>query len=179
MMTRYMAAVAAITLACAPEICLAQQKPAASTSGQAAYAAIGEIVGLLEADSTTDWSKVNIEALRQHLIDMDEVTMRAAAEQRTIPAGIEVDVTGTGRTLGAIRRMVSSHALALAQGDGYDASAKDISGGVRLVVTAKNPGNAGVVARIRGLGFAGLMTVGDHHARHHLVLARGEAMHGH
>ena len=41
---------------------------------------------ILEADPTTDWSKVNIGALREHLIDMDEVTMRApratAARQR-------------------------------------------------------------------------------------------------
>src|SRR5438552_18068577 len=35
--------------------------------GQAAYAAIGEVVRLLEADPRTDWSRVNVEALRQHL----------------------------------------------------------------------------------------------------------------
>ena len=45
--------------------------------GQGAFAAIQEIVGILEADSSTDWSKVNIEALRQHLIDMDNVTLRS------------------------------------------------------------------------------------------------------
>ncbi|MFX5914869.1 hypothetical protein ABTE45_18800, partial [Acinetobacter baumannii] len=45
--------------------------------GQSAFAAILEIVALLEADPATDWSKVNIEALRQHLIDMDNVTLRA------------------------------------------------------------------------------------------------------
>ena len=32
---------------------------------------------------TTDWSKVNIAALREHLIDMDEVTLRA--EQTNAP----------------------------------------------------------------------------------------------
>ena len=57
--------------------------PAAGTSapregGQAAFAAIAEIVRLLDADPGTDWSRVNVEALRQHLIDMDEVTMHAA-----------------------------------------------------------------------------------------------------
>ncbi|MCC2098329.1 MAG: hypothetical protein KDJ29_15640, partial [Hyphomicrobiales bacterium] len=39
--------------------------------GQSAFAAIQEIVEILEADRSTDWSKVNIPALRQHLIDMD------------------------------------------------------------------------------------------------------------
>src|SRR5438270_319404 len=38
--------------------------------GQSAFAAIQEIVQILEGDSRTDWTKVNIEALRQHLIDM-------------------------------------------------------------------------------------------------------------
>ena len=45
--------------------------------GQEAFGTIQEIVRILEADPTTDWSKVNIGALREHLIDMDEVTMRA------------------------------------------------------------------------------------------------------
>ena len=43
--------------------------------GQAAVAAIWEIVASLESNPKTDWSKVNIEALRQHLIDLNNVTM--------------------------------------------------------------------------------------------------------
>src|SRR5438046_3161300 len=38
--------------------------------GQSAFAAIQEIVALLEADPGTDWTKVDIEALRRHLVDM-------------------------------------------------------------------------------------------------------------
>jgi uncharacterized protein (DUF1786 family) len=45
--------------------------------GQEVFGTIGEIVRILEADPATDWSKVNINPLREHLIDMDEVTMRA------------------------------------------------------------------------------------------------------
>ena len=56
-------------------------KPARSTApvegGQAAFAAIQEIVAILMADSATDWSRVNIETLRQHLIDMDNVVLRS------------------------------------------------------------------------------------------------------
>ena len=48
-----------------------------TSSGQAAFATISEVVRLLKADSATDWSKVDIEALRRHLIDMDAVTMRS------------------------------------------------------------------------------------------------------
>lgn len=142
-------------------------------AGQAAYAAIGEIVRMLKGDPNTDWSKVNIEALRQHLIDMDEVTMRSAVTQRPVEGGIVIDVTGTGRTEAAIRRMAIAHGSMLDLSDDYHASAVEIRGGARITVTAENHADARVVARIRGLGFAGLFTEGDHHAPHHLALARG------
>ena len=45
--------------------------------GQDAFGAIQEIVRILESDPKTKWSKVNLEALRQHLIDMSEVTLKA------------------------------------------------------------------------------------------------------
>ena len=134
---------------------------------------------MLKADPKTDWTKVNVEALRQHLIDMDEVTMRSAAAQRSIPGGIEVDVTGTGRTTDAIRRMTVNHAAMLTNDSEYNASAKEIPGGARLTVVAKNAKDTSVVARIRGLGFAGIMTEGDHHAAHHIAIARGEMVHRH
>jgi hypothetical protein len=35
------------------------------------------------------------------------------------------------------------------------------------------------VAELRGLGFIGIMTLGDHHTTHHLQLARGETPAGH
>jgi hypothetical protein len=145
-----------------------------TSSGQAAFATISEVVRMLEADSTTDWSKVNIEALRQHLIDMDAVTMRSTVRQRNVEGGIEADVTGTGATAGAIKRMLSMHSMMLDQSADYHATAVEIPGGVRFRVTAKGADSSHVVARIRGLGFAGLLTEGDHHARHHMAIARGD-----
>jgi hypothetical protein len=64
----------------------------------------------LEADPKTDWSKVDLEALRRHLIDMDEVTLRASATTKQIDGGLAVTVTGTGRTLAAIHHMIPAHA---------------------------------------------------------------------
>jgi hypothetical protein len=144
--------------------------------GQAAYGAIAEVVRLLEADPNTDWKKVNIEALRQHLIDMDEVTLNSNATERNIPGGLEMNVTGSGRTVSAIRTLLASHAAALEMGDVYRASTTEIPDGAKLVVTARDPNDSSTVARIRGLGFAGLFTEGNHHARHHMALARGESM---
>lgn len=143
--------------------------------GQAAFGAISEIVRMLEADSTTDWSRVNIEALRQHLIDMDDVIMHAAVVQRSVPGGLEMEVTGTGRTVGAIKRMAMNHTKMLDQEGQYHATATETANGARITVTASDERT---VARVRGLGFAGLMTEGDHHAPHHLAIARGENPHG-
>ncbi len=64
--------------------------------GQEAFGTIQEVVRILEADPSTDWSKVNIAALREHLIDMDEVTMRAAAAEHPVDNGVEIAVTGEG-----------------------------------------------------------------------------------
>ena len=144
-------------------------------AGQAAFAAIGEIVRLLKADPATDWSKVNLEALRLHLADMDLVALRSIVVQRAVPGGVEASVTGDASTVAAIRRMLPNQAHMLDADPAYTARASEIAGGVQLTVTAKNPSDAGIVARIRGLGFAGLLTEGDHHPRHHLALARGDA----
>src|SRR5690349_8688830 len=60
---------------------------APTLSGQYAFATIAEVVGVLKADPATDWSKVNLEALRQHLIDMDDVTLRSTVVQKQVPGG--------------------------------------------------------------------------------------------
>ena len=144
--------------------------------GQAAYATMAAIVAMLEADSTTDWSTVNIEALRQHLITMNEVTLAARARQTSIPGGATMDVTGDGHVAESIRMMLRNHSAMLAMEGPYRSSVDDIPAGVRWVVTAAKPDDARTVAKIRGLGFAGLLTLGDHHTPHHIALARGEPM---
>ncbi|MGH7617169.1 MAG: hypothetical protein ACREPM_08085 [Gemmatimonadaceae bacterium] len=149
--------------------------PLPAFPGQAAFATIAEVVAILKADSSTDWSKVDLDALREHLIDMDEVVMHASVAKKNVPGGIEARVTGTGRTVQAIRRMLTTHAAMLDQDAAYHAVATEIPNGIRFTVTAKDAGDAARVATIRGLGFAGLLTEGNHHPRHHLAIARGEA----
>ena len=144
--------------------------------GQDAFGTIAEIVRLLDADPTTDWAKVDIERLRQHLIDMNEVVLRAAVKQTLIPGGLAMEITGAGRTEQAIRAMVVPHAVELDRLPSYAVRTESIPGGVRLTVLARNPDEAKVVARIRGLGFAGLITEGAHHQAHHLAMAKGEPL---
>jgi hypothetical protein len=147
--------------------------------GQDAFGAIAEIVRILDADPSTDWAKVDIERLRQHLIDMNEVVLRSAVKQTPVSGGLAMEMTGTGRTEQAIRAMVVPHAAELDRLPSFAAKTESIPGGVRLTVLAKNPDDAKVVARIRGLGFAGLLTEGAHHQSHHLAMAKGEGLAGH
>jgi hypothetical protein len=138
--------------------------------GQDAFGAIAEVVRILENDPTTDWSRVSIAALREHLIDMNEVTLQAVATERTLDDGIEIAITGEGRTLRAIKRMVPAHAAELTA-VGWKARTEDLSDGVRLVVTASDPKQ---VSKLQALGFMGIMVQGDHHQPHHLMIAKGE-----
>ncbi len=145
-----------------------------TSPGQDAFGAVQEIVRILEADPATDWSRVNLAVLREHLIDMNEVTLKADAAARPVEGGIEIAVTGNGRTLDAIRRMIPAHARELDAMPRWDARTEPLPDGVRLTVTSAEPGD---VARIRGLGFIGLLVSGSHHQPHHLMMARGQHFH--
>lgn len=147
---------------------------ALTQAGQAAFAALSEAVALLMADPSTDWTKVNIEALRQHLIDMNDVTMNSTVRSEPVAHGARFMVTGEGKTVDAIRRMVTAHAQTLESP--MQAKVEQRAGGVTFTVTSTAPGGD---ARIRGLGFIGLMVLGDHHATHHLAIAKGETPAGH
>ena len=147
--------------------------------GQDAFGAMQEVVRILEADPATDWSKVSLERLRQHLIDMNEVTLHSVVKSDAATGGLAIEVTGAGRVEQAIRRMVVPHAAELNRMPEWSATTVEIPGGLRLTVTARNPNDAKTVARIRGLGFIGLLVQGAHHQPHHLAMARGEAMPGH
>jgi hypothetical protein len=150
-----------------------QQSAATGTPtlpGQDAFGTIQEIVQILQSDPKTDWSKVNIDALRQHLINMNEVTLHAAAAQRMIDNGIEITVTGEGRTLEAIKRMVPAHVNELHE-IGWGAKSEDLPNGVRLTVLASE---AQPLTKLKALGFMGIMVQGRHHQPHHLMIAMGQ-----
>jgi hypothetical protein len=144
--------------------------------GQDAFGAIQEVVRILDADPKTDWSKVDLEALRQHLIDMDEVTLRADAAPKQIDGGLEIAVTGNGRTLVAIQRMIPAYAQNVNGYNGWTAKAASLPNGELLTVSATDPKE---IQHIRGLGFIGLLVSGSMHEPHHLAMARGEFDHEH
>ena len=142
--------------------------------GQDAFGAVQEIVRILEADPKTDWSKIDLDALRQHLIDMNELTLRADAVAKPVDGGVEIAVTGSGRTLVAIQHMLPAWAGTMNGYKGWATRAAALPDGMLLTVTAVDPKE---VPHIRGLGFIGLLASGAHHQPHHLAIAKGEFLH--
>lgn len=142
--------------------------------GQGAFSAISEIVNLLEADPDTDWSKVNITRLRDHLVDMNSLTLGAEVTENKIPNGMEFVVTGHDKILRAIQAMVPAHAMELNKMARWSAETEKLPNGVRLKMTSDD---ATVIAKISALGFFGLMASGSHHQPHHLAMATGKMMH--
>jgi hypothetical protein len=143
-------------------------------TGQSAFAAIQEIVAMLSADPATDWSKVNIEALRQHLIDMNNVTLGAVVEAKSSGNSMQFVVSGDGPVQGSIKRMIMAHAVTMNGVEGWKFLAETSDTGVVLTVT---PPDQASMTRLRALGFIGILTLGMHHQQHHWMLANGMSPH--
>jgi hypothetical protein len=143
--------------------------------GQSAFAAIQEIVALLDADLKTDWSKVNIEALRQHLIDMNNVTLGSVVVTTETAQTIAFKVSGEGSVKDSIRRMVMAHAKTMNGVEGWVYVASEDSEGATLTVT---PPDAQQLVKLKAFGFIGMMTRGMHHQQHHFMIAKGMNAHG-
>ena len=147
---------------------------AASEPGQAAFAAIQEVVGILDADPNTDWSKVDIDALRRHLVDMNNVTLYAKAEAIPVENGMRFEVTGHGEVRASIQRMVAAHAITMNGRGGWTYRAEARPEGAAMTVIVANPTE---LPKLRGLGFFGVMALGMHHPVHHLMIATGQGPH--
>ena len=143
-------------------------------TGQSAFAAIQEIVAMLSANPKTDWSKVNIEALRQHLIDMNNVTLNASVESKQVGDSMQFTVTGDGAVKDSIKRMALAHAATMNGMDGWKITAEPIDNGVITTVT---PPNTAAMIKLHALGFIGFMTLGMHHQQHHWMIANGMSPH--
>ncbi|WP_414471151.1 hypothetical protein [Microvirga sp. M2] len=142
-------------------------------AGQSAFAAIQEIVEILEADPKTDWSTVDLEVLRQHLVDMNNVTLASNVTSEPVKSGMHFTVRGSGPVLDSIRRMVTAHAATMSGVSGWTFHADDVEDGASLTVLVPDQD----LTKLRALGFIGVMTRGMHHQQHHMMLARGEHPH--
>ena len=141
--------------------------------GQSAFAAIAEIVTKLESNPNTNWNVVNIKGLREHLRDMNKVIIDAVTVAKEIDGGMQFTVTGGVDVKSSIRRMTLAHATFMNNVNGWEYKAKKIDGGA--VVTVLVPPQD--QAKIKALGFFGMIASSSHHQLHHWMMASGKNAH--
>jgi hypothetical protein len=141
--------------------------------GQSAFAAIAEIVAKLESNPDTNWNVVDIKGLREHLRDMNKVIIDAVTVAKEIDGGMQFTVTGGVDVKSSIRRMTLAHATFMNNVNGWEYKAKKVDGGA--VVTVLVPPQD--QAKIKALGFFGMIASGSHHQLHHLKMALGQNAH--
>jgi hypothetical protein len=147
-----------------------------TAAGNAAFWAIQEAVQKLHADPHTDWTKVNLEALRQHLVDMHNFTMHVEVVSQTpIERGMEVVVRPTMQAAEAsMDRVFAAHPTQLKRETGWDMHVAKQGDVFVLNVTTQKLAE---IDRLRGLGYIGVMALGAHHQEHHWAIVRGESPH--
>lgn len=152
----------------------AHQSSSPSETGQSQFAAIAEIVMLLRDDEDTDWEQIDIQALRDHLVDMDNVTTRASVTRSVDELSVTFLVKGDEAVAASIGRMVLAHSPMLQQATGWTVVASEQSNGAMMIVEVVSEEDLHLVT---GLGFFGLMAIGAHHQQHHLMIATGRSPH--
>lgn len=171
-----------ITLGMGAPATMAQQTPSSSMShgdaqltesGSPIFAAVQEVIRTLEADSATDWSTVNLEALRQHLIDMHNVAVHVdVVMQLPVDEGVRLRVRPeNAEARASLRRVLRAHAEPLQQETGWTMEVESMGEDYEVTVTSSEPAD---VEKIRALGYIGLLAYGMHHRQHHLEIATGQ-----
>ncbi|PAU92640.1 hypothetical protein CK503_15730 [Aliifodinibius salipaludis] len=141
--------------------------------GNDVFGTIQEVVQKLEANPDTDWSEVNLEALRQHLLDMKAFTEEVeVVSKREIENGVEIMVKpNTERAEDALNRLLKMHPTMLKKEKSWDMQAEKNEGDWIVRCTTDI---ASEVKKIRALGYIGLLAEGAHHQRHHWMIATGQ-----
>lgn len=147
-------------------------------AGNDAFGTIQEAIRALEADPTTDWSKVNLEALREHLVDMNNMTLKVTVlAQQPLANGVAITVVpDSARVAASLDRVFAAHPAMLQAETGWTMTVRKENMRYKITVTTPNPAE---VAKIRGLGYIGILATGAHHQAHHWAMARGMDPHHH
>jgi len=145
-------------------------------TGNAIFATLQEVVNQMLLDDDTEWEKVDLESLRQHLIDMENFTVNVQVISKTnIEQGVQIIIEpSTIQAAGSLDRALSAHPAMLEQETGWRMISEKSGNNYRLEITSTNPED---VIKIRALGYIGIMTMGSHHQPHHWAMASGNNPH--
>lgn len=147
-------------------------KSTLTEAGNDAFGTLQEALQQLLADPKTDWSKVNMEGLRQHLADMRNFTLDVnVLKQTPIKKGIEIILSPNNKQVSeSLVRVFAAHPAQLKNETGWDMKTYLQGSNYKITVTAKKPSD---VLKIQGLGYIGVMSWGNHHQAHHWMMAKG------
>ena len=147
-----------------------------SEAGNDAFGTIQEVIRKLESNPNTDWSKVNIEALRAHLADMEDMTLNVEIlSQTNILNGVKTIIKATtARAYKALKRVFKAHPNQLKKETGWNMTIVEKNKDFIIKATTSNKNE---INKIRGLGYIGLMAYGAHHQPHHWMIANGKNPH--
>lgn len=140
--------------------------------GQATFAALIEIVAKLEQDAKTDWGAVDLDSLREHLLDMNHLVLDTVATKSLIrDTQIQFEIRGTAVSIPSIHRMVPAHSKFIRQSRGWTIESVLNDDGAMLTITVEDKAT---MNRINALGFYGFMSLDSHHQSHHYQIAIGK-----
>lgn len=145
--------------------------------GHSIFGAVQEVIRELESRPDTDWSNVNVERLRQHLLDMHRVAQKVTVN-KTAPIENGVRLVVQPKTPAAresLRRVLSAHPAMLNEETGW--SMKTTSSDKGFIITTTDPNGGQDTQKIRALGYVGLLSHGAHHQKHHWMIVRGKHPH--
>lgn len=144
--------------------------------GNDTFGTLQEALQKLLADPDTDWSKVNMEALRQHLVDMRNFTQNVdVVSQTPVANGLEVILQPfDARVSESLDRVFAAHPAQLKRETGLDmrTEKQTVKQTVQYKITI-TAGNEADAVKIRGLGYIGVMVWGNHHQSHHWMMVKG------
>lgn len=145
-------------------------------AGNDAFGTIQEVIKKLDNNLNTDWNKIDLEALRKHLQDMNDMTLNIEVISQTpIANGLESIVQPTTKRASfALERVFAAHPVQLKIDTGWDMKVIKNNNQYTLVTTSENPED---IPKIRGLGYIGLMAYGNHHQPHHWAITTGDNPH--
>ncbi len=147
-------------------------------AGNDIFGTIQEVITNLNANPHTDWTKVNITALKEHLLDMRDMTINVEViSKKALKNGSEILIRPTNkRARQAMKRVLSGHPAQLKNETSWQMKVQK-NGLKYLLTTTTN--KAKDVNKIIGLGYIGLMAYGSHHQPHHWSIATGNNPHSH
>lgn len=141
--------------------------------GNDIFGTIQEVVNELESNPNTDWSQVNLEGLRQHLLDMKAFTEEVSVtSEEPVAHGTKIKVRpNTDRAEGALKRLFAMHPAMIKKEKGWDMDAEQHDSSWIITCTTEDKSE---VKKIRALGYIGLLAEGAHHQLHHWMIATGQ-----